>query len=115
MADWLYNGMTDLEIDEVIIDVLNETIFPNEISIKPLKLNVPRLKVIIQRTLLSNGFDDDYIKSAKLLIKTHIAIDRHLLCRAEIIDINNKIYVSKEMLEKVYEEPFSIKDKSNYY
>jgi hypothetical protein len=42
-------------------------------------------------------------------------INKHLLCRAEIIDINNKIYVSKEVLEKAYEESFSIRDKSNYY
>ena len=115
MADWLYNGMIELEVDEVIIDVFNEKIFPNKISIMPLKLNVPMLKGIVQRTLLSNGFDDSYIKSAKLIIKMHKAIDKHLLCRAEIIDINSKIYVSKEMLEKAYEESFSIKDKSNYY
>jgi hypothetical protein len=114
MADWLYNGMIELEINEVIIDVLNETIFPNEISIIPLKLNIPRLNSIIQRTLLSNGFDDGYIKSAKLLIKMHESFNKHLLCRAEIIDINNKSYASKEMLEKVYEEPFSIKDKASY-
>lgn len=115
MANWLYNGMIELKIDKVIIDVLNETIFPNEISIIPLNLNVPRLKGIIQRTLSSNGFDDNYIKSAKLFIKMHKTINKHLLCRAEIIDINNKIYASKEMLEKAYEESFSIKDKSSYY
>ena len=115
MADWLYNGMIELEIDEVTIDVLNETIFPYEISILPLNLNVPRLKGIIQRTLLSNGFDDGYIKSAKLIIKIHKDINRHLLCRTYIIDINNKIYVSKEIIEKAYEEPFSIKDKWSYY
>jgi hypothetical protein len=107
--------MGELEIDEVIIDTLNETIFPDEICIVPLKLNIPRLKGIIQRTLLSNGFDDCYIKSAKLLIKMYKAIDKHLLCRAEMIDINNKTYLSKEILEKAYEEPFSIKDKSSYY
>lgn len=115
MADWLYNGMIELEIDEVTIDVLNETIFPYEISILPLKLNVPRLKGIIERILLSNGFDDGYIKSAKLIIKIHKDINRHLLCKTEAIDINKKVYVSKEMIEKAYEEPFSIKDKSSYY
>lgn len=115
MADWLYNGMTELIIDEVIIDVLNETIFPNEISIIPLELNIPRLQGIIQRTLSSNRFDENYIKSAKLFIKMYKTINKHLLCRAEIIDINNKIYVSKEVLEKAYEESFSIRDKSNYY
>lgn len=69
MADWLYNGMIELEIDDVIIDVLDETIFPNEMSIIPLNLNIPRLKEIIQRTLLSNGFDSGYIQSSKLLLK----------------------------------------------
>ena len=39
MADWLYNGMLELEIDEVIIDVLKETIFPDEISIIPIDWN----------------------------------------------------------------------------
>jgi len=107
--------MFELEINEVIIDVFNETILPDEISVIPLKLNIPRLKGIIQRTLFSNGFDDGYIQSAKLLIKKHKLIDKHLLCRAEIIDINNKVYVSKEILEKAYEEPFSIQDKSSYY
>ena len=115
MADWLYNGMLELEIDEVIIDVLKETIFPDEINIIPLKLNIPRLKAIIQRTLLSNGFDDSYIKSAKLLIKMNKAFNKHLLCRVELVDINNKLYTSKEILEKAYEDSFSIKDKSSYY
>jgi hypothetical protein len=115
MADWLYNGMIELEINDVIIDVLDETIFPNEMSIIPLMLNIPRLKAIIQRTLLSNGFDSGYIKSAKLFIKNHKTIVKHLLCRAEAIDINDKVYLSKEIIEKVYEEPFSIKDKSSYY
>lgn len=115
MADWLYNGMIELAIDDVIIDVLDETIFPNEMSIIPLKLNISRLKGIIQRTLLSNGFDAGYIKSAKLYIKNNKTMFKYLLCRAEVIDINDKIYLSKEILEKAYEESFSIKDKSSYY
>lgn len=95
--------------------IFNETIFPNQISIIPLELNIPRLQGIIQRTLSSNRFDENYIKSAKLFVKMHKTINKHLLCRAEIVDINNKIYVSKEVLEKAYEESFSIRDKLNYY
>ena len=43
MADWLYNGMIELKIEEVIIDVINEDIIPIEISIIPLKLYLPHL------------------------------------------------------------------------
>lgn len=39
---------------------------------------------------------------------------KYVLCRSEIIDISDTVYLSGEIIEKAYEEPFSIKDKSSY-
>lgn len=110
MADWIYNGMIEFKIDEVIIDTFSEDIMPMEISIMPLKLYLPTLRRIIKKTLLSNEFEDDYIKSAKLIIKLDISINRTLICKSEVIDINNKIYECKEVIIKSYEDFFSVKD-----
>lgn len=94
----------------IIIDIFSENIIPIEISRMPLELSLTTLRRITKKTLLSNEFEDDYVKVAKLIIRLDRSINRTLIYKSEVIDINNKIYECKEIIIKSYEDFFNVKD-----
>jgi len=69
MSDWIVNSAFDIGIDNVQIDIINKEIFPKELMIRPLLINLDYLKHIIDKTLKSNGLPVDFIKEAKFDIK----------------------------------------------
>src|SRR5690349_14165858 len=68
MADWIFYAAKRLDISEVTIDILNNTIIPNSLSLYPLIVNIKDLKVIIEKELTSNGFAKEFIVEAKIEI-----------------------------------------------
>lgn len=108
MADWIYNGTKLLAVNEVVIDIMNDNITPNEMNIMPLLFYVRPLKDIISNTLTANKFDTNFITSAHIYIEVKDFDSRTIYCRTEVMDINGKLYTSKITEEKVYEPFFDV-------
>jgi len=102
MSDWIVNSAFDIGIDNVQIDILNKTIFPKELMIRPLLINIEYLKHIIDKTLKSNNLPLDFVKDAKFDIK--VTSDRLIICSNFIVGDNGRIYKSKDYIEKSYEK-----------
>ena len=65
MADWICNASSEKQITSLEIDILNQTVFPTDLQIKPIVGHLPKLKETIEKTLESNGFQNNYITTAK--------------------------------------------------
>jgi hypothetical protein len=102
MSDWIVNSAFDIGIDGVQIDILNKVIFPKELMIRPLLINLDYLKHIIDKTLKSNNLPLDFIKEAKFDIK--VTKDRQIICSNFTIGENGRIYKSKDYIEQSYEK-----------
>lgn len=102
MSDWIVNSANDLGIENVQIDILKNEIFPKELMISPLLINLGNLKHIIQKTLFSNNLPIEYIKEAKFDIK--ITNNSWIICSNFTIGENGRIYKSKDYTEKSYEK-----------
>ena len=111
MADWLNFIARNKNIKEIIIDILNNKIEPEESDITPLKSELSKLRKILEKELLNNGFQVDFIKSA--VLKFEIPIDNSILkniiyCYPYIQDVNGKIYKPKKrLIETAYEVDFN--------
>lgn len=44
MADWVFNSASEKDVSELTIDFWNNTIEPNELEIRPILSQLPRLK-----------------------------------------------------------------------
>jgi hypothetical protein len=102
MSDWIVNSAFDLGINSVQIDILNKEIFPKELMIRPLLINLDYLKHIIDKTLKSNNLPLDFIKEAKFEIT--VTKDRQIICSNFTIGENGRIYKSKDYIEQSYEK-----------
>lgn len=101
MGDWIVNSASDIGIDRVVIDILNKRIYPEELMIRPLLINLDSLKQIIDKTLKSNDFPPDFIIEAKFDIE--ILKNRQIACSNFTVDKNGKIYKSKNYIEQSFE------------
>ena len=102
MSDWIVNSAFDIGVDEIKIDILNKEIFPKELMIHPLLVNLDYLKHIIDKTLKSNNLPSDFIKEAKFEIK--VTKDRQIICSSFTVGENGRIYKSKDFIEQSYEK-----------
>ena len=101
LSDWIVNSAFDIGIDSVQIDILKKEIFPKELMIRPLLINLDYLKHIIDKTLKSNNLPLDFIKEAKFDIQ--VTKDRQIICSNFTIGENGRIYKSKDYIEQSYE------------
>lgn len=108
MADWVFNSASEKNITELTIDFWNNTIVPNELEIKPILKQLPRLKETVWRTLKSQNFQSDFIRSGILKIKTGKTGYRYLYCKKILTDKNGIEYIGKEYTESVYEDEFRV-------
>lgn len=102
MSDWIVNSAFNIGIDELQIDILNKEIFPKELMIRPLLINLDYLKYIIYKTIKSNNLPLDFIKEAKFNIK--VTQDRQIICSNFTVGENGRIYKSKDYIEQSYEK-----------
>ncbi len=109
MADWLLNTAQQLNIDEVTIDIINETYIPNELNFHPFTYELPFLKAIIERTLTHNGFGKDFIIEAKMLVGFRME-SRELVCNSWVMDRENNKYITEPFTIISYEKfnPFEM-------
>jgi len=105
MADWMLNTAKRLNIDEIIIDIINQTYFPGELNFHPFTYELPFLKAIIERNLSHNGFNKDFIIEAKIKVEFHKE-PKALICHAWLIDRESNKYSVGPMTELSYGEEF---------
>lgn len=110
MADWIWNASNEKGISEIEIDILNQTVSPASINIKQITTYLDRLKTTIDKELKNNGFQTDFIISAKfdIFISSKFKAQRLLTCTAALIDKEQRIYKSKTYTEKSYEDGFTV-------
>lgn len=101
MSDWIVNAAKELKIQKLRIDIINKSIDPKEIEIKPIVYTINELDKIIDKSLLNAKLTGDYIKQTYFDID--ILDDRCLKCKAIIIDENGKKYQSEDYIEKSFE------------
>lgn len=108
MADWVFNASSEKNVRELTIDFWNNKIVPNELEIKPILKQLPRLKETVWRTLKSQNFESDFVRSGILKIKMGETGYRYLYCKTILTDKNGKEYIGKEYTESVYEDKFQV-------
>jgi hypothetical protein len=109
MADWIYNTARVLNFTEVIIDIINQTYVPESFNFHPFTYELPFLKIIIEKNLVRNGFDKDFIIEAKIRILI-IPGKKSMLCESWIIDQENRKYQMKSRIINTYEDDFDPRD-----
>lgn len=66
MGDWLLHAARKLNLTNASFNVLEATFEPAELNLYPLVLHAKSLKTIIDKELLANGFDADFITEARI-------------------------------------------------
>ena len=108
MADWVFNAASEKNISILTIDFWNNTITPNELKIKPILTQLPRLKETVHKTLKSQNFESDFISKGFMTIKMGKTGYRYLYCKTILIDKNGTEHMGKEYTESVYEDDFKV-------
>jgi hypothetical protein len=106
MADWIWNAAKKYGVTEIEIDILNDTVTPSALQIKPIIAQLESLRETIQKTLLSNGFEMNFITDAKFHIKILSSNSRDFTCIPKVTDRDNKIYTGKTYTETAMEDQF---------
>lgn len=101
MSDWIVNAAIGLKINKIKIDIINKTINPSEIEIRPILYNINELEKIIDKAVLHAGLTRDFIKQADFEID--IFDNRWLKCKTTVIAENGKIFQTKDYVEQSYE------------
>lgn len=99
------------------LDVLQVSFSPTELNIHPLTLNAKDLKAIIDKELLANGFDTNFIKEAVIDFKfPDPKIYRTTFyCFPYLVDIDGKRYDAGRIIEEGLEPEFDPFDELNIY
>lgn len=117
MGDWLLNAVRHLDLSKASLDVLQGLFNPDELNIYPLTYHAKTLKRIIEKELLTNGFDTDFITDAHIdfqfpdqnLYRTTI------YCFPYIIDRDGRRYESSRIIADGYEPSFNPFHKLNWF
>lgn len=114
MADWIWNSAEKCGATEIKIDILNKSIIPKDIEIRPLTSNLDRLQETISVTLDKNGFDKHFIREAyfHVYISQRFKHMRLLTCTATLKDEKGTEYKGKTYTEQSYEDKFSLRGES---
>jgi hypothetical protein len=110
MADWIWNSAEKSGTTEIKIDILNKSIEPTDLEMKPLTSNLDRLQETIKVTLDKNGFDKNFIKDAyfNIYISQKFKHMRLLTCTAILKDENGFEYKGKTYTEQSHEDKSSL-------
>lgn len=108
MGDWLLNAAKRLDLIKASLDVLQVSFSPTQLNIYPLTLNAKDLKAIIDKELLANGFDTNFIKEAVINFEfPDPKIYRTTFyCFPYLVDIDGKRYESGRIFAEGLEPEF---------
>ena len=108
MGDWLLNAARHLNLRKASLNILSATFSPVQLNIHPLVMNAKSLKEIIDKELMANGFEPDFIQEAGInfqfpdpnLYRTTI------YCFPYLVDKEGKRYETVRILEEGLEPNF---------
>jgi len=103
IADWLVNAARILELTEATIDILNETIKPDELNkLLPLKSYLYYLRYLIKEDLKKNEFPSDFITEAIIKVEfLNQATNPHsIYCYPSLTDKEGHKYEPAELLNQ---------------
>ena len=112
MGDWLLNAARRLGITEASLNVMEAAFEPSELNLYPLILNAKSIKGLIEKELLANGFETDFISEAHIRFQfpNPNFYRVGIYCFPYLIDKEGKRYESRriiaEGLEPIF-DPFS--------
>ena len=110
MADWIWHAAHEKSVSDVVIDILQNTVDPKVLAIRPIIVHLPLLRETITRTLETNGFPPDFITDARLII--HISEShrtaRQLTCKTNLTDQEGHLYEGRTYTEQAYEDRFRV-------
>lgn len=117
MGDWLLKAARRLNLKTASLNVIDATFNPVELNLHPLTLNAKTLKQIIDKELINNGFDTDFIIQAKIdfefpdpnIYRTTI------YCFPILVDKEGREYKSGRIVEEGLEKDFDPFDELNIY
>ncbi len=101
MTDWIVNASIELNVTKIQIDLLKKEITPKDLEIKPIMYNIEELDMIIEKSLSYAGLTRNYIKQAYFEIE--ILDNYYLKCKTILLSEDDKIYTTKDYIEKSYE------------
>ena len=110
MADWIWNAANEKQITDVEIDILNGSVNPKELEIKPIIVHLYQLRSTISKTLKSNSFPDDFITEAKfqIYISQKYKFFGLLTCKTFLEDMNGNKYEGNTYTEQTGVDPFKV-------
>jgi hypothetical protein len=110
MADWIWNAANEKKITDIEIDILNESVEPKVLQIKPIIGHLHQLRDTIQSTLESHNFPNDFIKEAKfnIYISQKHKTSRLFTCQGILTDKEGKKYMGKIYTEQALENPYQV-------
>jgi len=71
MMDWISKSLKELNVDSAEIDLFTESSRPADFITKPIKVYFNDLRNHIEKRLVQNGFESDYINQG--VFKVHIS------------------------------------------
>jgi len=117
MGDWLLKAARLLNLKTASLNVFDATFNPSELNLHPLTLNAKTLKQIIDKELINNGFDTDFIVEAKI----EFEFPDPNICRTTIYcfpiltDKEGRQYKPGRIVEEGLEKDFDPFDELNIY
>ena len=117
MGDWLLNAARKLDLTEASLNVMTAIFEPAELNIHPLTTNAAALKSIMNKELLANGFDTNFITEARIDFQfLNPNIYRvGIYCFPYLIDIEGERYESGRIIAEGLEPYFDPFDEKNIY
>ncbi len=95
MADWIWNIAIEKGHTELVIDILQSTVSPKDLNLKPIVIQLPKLKKTIQETLKDKGKPSGFITEVTFQIQLHEK-ENTLSCLAILTDAKGKKYVGSK-------------------
>ena len=120
MADWLNSIALKTKQFDIEIDIFNDKVSPTECHVQALVAWNTEFKELIKKVLEQEGFDENFIKKAKMIFQIRGRRGQNNLVKCKVIleDTNGKIYKNRKLIqEEVFEipfEPFALIDKRRY-
>ncbi|WP_345054709.1 hypothetical protein [Hymenobacter glaciei] len=116
MGDWLLHAARKLNLTNASLNVLEATFEPAELNLYPLVFHAKSLKAIIDKELLANGFDTEFITEA------HISFQFlnpkiywvGIYCFPSLIDKTGRRYEPGRIIAEGLEPYFDPFDNQNY-
>jgi hypothetical protein len=106
MPDWIFAVAEYKKVSEFEIDILNNKVYPEELTILPLLVHLEKLRDQIVRDSIMHGFPGDFFVEAKFKIEIpqNLKVLKVVNCKCTMTDREGRRYEGKVYAERAYGE-----------